>query len=151
MSASARTLLWSAAVGCALLLAAPSSAEAQPRARCDHGYTPSVTTVSSGVLIECWRDVSTTVRNYVSYSPCASPGVYLSNDEISTGSSKGRDRCTAGGFSGPALPCAAGLSLEIVQGAKDKCYNTSTTTTKQKGDLQCYRMENNQRVACKLF
>lgn len=144
---SLRTL----AVGCALFLAAPTAAEAQGRARCDVGFTASVTTVNSGVLIECRRLVTTTVRNYVSYSPCVSPGVYLVSDEISTGSSKGRDRCTAAGVSGPALACAPGLTLEIVEGAKDKCYSTSTKTTSELGEIWCYRPENNQRLACRVF
>lgn len=127
------------------------TAEAQPRALCDRGYQPSTTTFTDGVYIECWGDFTTTVRNYVSYQPCTSPGVYLSSDEVPSGSSAGRDRCTAMGVSGPALPCAAGLSVEIVKGAKDKCYSTSTSTKKQKGDLRCFRVENNMKVACKLF
>jgi len=151
MTPSPRAMFVAAALAAILSIAVATLAEAQPRARCDHGYQPTVTTVSSGVLIQCWKNVTTTVRHYVSYTPCSPPGVYYTNDETPTRSAAGRDRCTTAGLSGLALPCSPDLSLEIVKGAKDKWYTTSSTTSTEKGDIQCYRMEYNQKVACKLF
>jgi len=137
----------------ALLLSilAPRAAQAQPYAHCDKGFEPTSTTNLNGVIIRCVGKVTTTVRNYVTYQPCTPPGAYYSNDETPTGSAAGRDRCTAAGFSGPALPCAAGLSVEIVKGGKDKCYSNSSTTETIWGEVRCYRVENNVKVACRLF
>jgi len=129
-----------------------TDATAQPRAFCDKGYEPTSTTSINGVIIECWGKFTTTVKNYISYQPCVSPGVYLSNDETPSGSSAGRDRCTVAGVSGPSLSCAAGLTLEIVKGAKDKCYSTTTSTKSEKGEIRCYRIdEYNVKKACFTF
>lgn len=109
------------------------------RVICPKPYEVHITKSNSGNIIECWRWVKSKkpIRDYKSYTPCKSPGRYNVRDETSSGRSRGKDRCTIGGFSGPPLPCGIGASREIVRNGKDKCYTLRKREIKHSQFLVC--------------
>lgn len=119
-----RHLITSAAIAVAVLFAAPHSASAHERTLgwCDNGFTATLSTIAGKKKFQCIKWENRPHRVYYIYTPCVSPGVYRANDEVPNGRHRGRDRCTAAGISGPALPCSPGKRVEIVRGARDKCY-----------------------------
>lgn len=106
-------------------------AHAKKKGKCPSGFSIHVLSGKA----HCRKTVPQTYRSYVSYKVCLPPGSYKTNDEVPSGSSKGRDRCTAVGFSGPALPCPIGKKLEIRKKKKDRCYTNKVRHVSTYADM----------------
>jgi hypothetical protein len=113
------------------------------KGRCPTNFVLS-TNNSNPPYAYCRRTTTQTVAQFASppYQPCLPPGQYNANDEVPSGTQRGRDRCTVlGGVgTGPGLPCPPAFPLlQVRQGQVDRCYRNTQQSTTTYSNLQLFQ------------
>lgn len=108
----------------------PAPAQALKVGYCPSGYKLEIRNNTA----TCSRKVRKRIKVYRNYKPCVRPGVYRRGDEAP--GSGGKDRCTAGGISGPSLACPVGTRREIRRRKVDRCYRYVVRTIRRRTDIK---------------